>query len=225
MGGGAVGSRPTSSASPTVYSPNTGTSCKTKQPGTSRKADRRCSARRFLGSQLRFYQYLIGDLQYALSGEYEPSRNDRDRKQVELYEATNGIEGGTLNGKPVIILTFKGVKSGKIRKTPLMRIEHDGTYAVVASNGGAPTHPAWYRNIVANPTVELQDGAVKQEMRVREAFGEEKKEWWKRADAAWPDFPAYRARAGRVIPVLVLEPLRRNGSALLCQHDCGLEVP
>ena len=93
-----------------------------------------------------------------LSGEYEPSRNDRDRKQVELYEATNGIEGGTLNGKPVIILTFKGAKSGKIRKTPLMRIEHDGTYAVVASNGGAPTHPVWYRNIVANPLVELQDG-------------------------------------------------------------------
>ena len=94
-----------------------------------------------------------------LSGEYEPSRNDRDRKQVELYEATNGIEGGTLNGKPVIILTFKGAKSGKIRKTPLMRIKHNGTYAVVASNAGAPTHPIWYRNIVANPLVELQDGA------------------------------------------------------------------
>ena len=145
-----------------------------------------------------------------LSGEYEPSRNDRDRKQVELYEATNGLEGGTLNGRPVIILTFKGAKSGKIRKTPLMRIEHDGTYAVVASNGGAPTHPVWYRNIVANPLVELQDGAIKQEVRAREVFGEEKNEWWKRADAAWPDFPAYRARAGREIPVLLLESLRRN---------------
>jgi F420H(2)-dependent quinone reductase len=92
-----------------------------------------------------------------------------------------------------------------------MRIEHNGTYAVVASNGGAPAHPVWYRNIVANPLVELQDGAIKQEMRAREVFGEEKKEWWKRADAAWPDFPAYRARAGsagREIPVLVLEPLR-----------------
>jgi len=145
-----------------------------------------------------------------LSGEYEPSRNDRDRKQVELYEGTNGIEGGTLNGKPVIILTFKGAKSGKIRKTPLMRIEHDGTYAVVASNGGAPTHPVWYRNIVANPLVELQDGAIRQDVRAREVFGEEKNEWWKRADAAWPDFRAYRARAGREIPVLLLEPLRRN---------------
>ena len=97
-----------------------------------------------------------------LSGEYEPSRNDRDRRQVELYEATNGREGGALKGKPVIILTFKGSKFGKIRKTPLMRIEHNGTYVVVASNAGAPAHPFWYRNIVANPLVELQYGAIKQ---------------------------------------------------------------
>jgi F420H(2)-dependent quinone reductase len=142
-----------------------------------------------------------------LSGEYEPRQNDRTREQVELYEATNGVEGGTLNGKPVIVLTFKGAKSGKIRKKPLMRIEHTGTYAVVASNAGAPTHPFWYYNIVSNPLVELEDGAVKREMRVREVFGKEKDEWWKRADAAYPDFPAYRARAGREIPVLVIEPL------------------
>jgi F420H(2)-dependent quinone reductase len=142
-----------------------------------------------------------------LSGEYEPSQNDRTREQVELYEATNGTKGGTLKGKPVIILTFKGAKSGKIRKTPLMRIEHGGTYAVVASNAGAPTHPFWYRNIVDNPIVELQDGAVKRELRAREVFGKEKDQWWKLADAAYPDFPAYRARAGREIPVLVLEPL------------------
>ena len=88
-----------------------------------------------------------------------------------------------------------------------MRIEHNGTYAVVASNAGAPTHPFWYSNIVANPLVELQDGAVKRDMRTRKVFDAEKDEWWKRADAAWPDFPAYRARAGREIPVLVLEPL------------------
>ncbi len=143
-----------------------------------------------------------------LDGEYEPSRNERTREQVELYEATNGVKGGTLKGKPVIVLTFKGAKSGKLRKTPLMRIEHDGIYAVVASNAGAPTHPIGYRNIVANPIVELQDGAVKHDLRTREVFGEEKKEWWKRADAAYSDFPAYRARAGREIPVLVLEPLR-----------------
>src|ERR1700690_1222656 len=124
-----------------------------------------------------------------LSDENEPSRHDRDRRQVEAYEAPHGKEGRTLNGKPVFTLTFKGAKSGKIRKTPLMRIEHNGTYAVVASNGGAPAHPLWYRNILANPLVELHDGAIKQEMRAREVFGEEKNGWWKRADAAWPDFP------------------------------------
>ena len=134
-------------------------------------------------------------LNMPLDGEYELSHNDRIREQVELYEATNGQEGGTLNGKPVILLTYKGVKSGKIRKTPLMRIEHNGTYAVVASKAGAPTHPYWYYNIVANPLVELQDGAVKRDMRVREVFGQEKDEWWKRADAAYSEFPAYRARA------------------------------
>jgi len=143
-----------------------------------------------------------------VNGEYEPSPIDRVREQVELYEATNGVEGGTLNDKPVIVLTCTGAKSGKIRKTPLMRIEHNGTYAVVASNAGAPTHPFWYYNIVANPLVELQDGAVKREMRAREVFGEEKDQWWKRADAAYSKIPAYRARAGREIPVLVLEPLR-----------------
>ncbi|MGA8056925.1 MAG: nitroreductase family deazaflavin-dependent oxidoreductase [Candidatus Binataceae bacterium] len=145
-----------------------------------------------------------------LNGEYEPSRNDRTREQVELYEATNGVDGGTLNGKPVIVLTFKGAKSGKIRKTPLMRIEHNGTYALVASNAGAPTHPFRYYNIVANPLVGLQDRAIKKEMRAREVFDEEKDEWWKRADAAYSEFPAYRARAGREIPVLVLQPSRLN---------------
>jgi len=149
-----------------------------------------------------------------LSGEYEPSPIDRVREQVEMYEATNSVEGGTLNGKPVIVLTCKGAKSGKIRKMPLMRIEHNGTYAVVASNAGAPTHPFWYHNVVANPLVELQDGAVKREMRAREVFGEEKDEWWKRADAAYSKIPAYRARAGREIPVLLLEPLSSASSAL-----------
>jgi deazaflavin-dependent oxidoreductase (nitroreductase family) len=145
-----------------------------------------------------------------VSGDYEPSQNDRTRGQVELYEKTSGVEGGTLNGKPVIILTFKGVKSGKIRKTPLMRIEHNSTYAVIASNAGASAHPLWYRSILANPLVELQDETVKHEMRVREVFGEEKTEWWKRADAAYSEFPTYRTRAGRAgreIPVLLLERL------------------
>src|SRR6266436_5368546 len=145
-----------------------------------------------------------------LTGEYAPSTAGWARKQAERYEATNGEEANDLRGRPIIVLTSVGAKTGKLRKTPLMRVEHDGTYAVVASQGGAPTHPVWYRNIVANPLVELQDGAIKQEVRAREVFGEEKNEWWKRADAAWPDFPAYRARAGREIPVLLLESLRRN---------------
>jgi len=142
----------------------------------------------------------------SLIGEYEPSRNERDRRQVELYEGSNGKEGGTMFGKPIIVVTFKGRSSGKIRKLPLMRIEHGGTYAVVASNAGAPRHPAWYHSIVANPLVELQDRATKRDMRPREIFGEEKDEWWKRADAAYPEFPTYRGRAGREIPVILLEP-------------------
>jgi F420H(2)-dependent quinone reductase len=148
-----------------------------------------------------------------LNGEYEPSPIDRICRQVELYESTDGVEGGTLNDKPVIVLTTMGTKSGKIRKTPLMRIEHNGTSAVVASTAGAPKHPFWYYNIVANPLVGLQDGAVKREMRAREAFGKEKNEWWKRADTAYSEFPSYRARAGREIPVLVLEPVQANDSA------------
>ncbi len=127
-----------------------------------------------------------------LNGEYQPSRNDRTREQGEQFEATNGVGGGTLNGKPVIVLTFKSAKSGKIRKTPLMRIEHNGTYAVVASNAGAPAHPFWYRDIVANPPVELQDGAVKHEMRAREVFGEEKKELRRNGKTGEPDFQSWR---------------------------------
>jgi deazaflavin-dependent oxidoreductase (nitroreductase family) len=94
------------------------------------------------------------------------------------------------------VLTCKGAKSGKLRKMPLTRIEHNGTYAVIASNAGAPRDPFWYRNVVANPLVEVQDGAVKQKMRAREVFGREKDEWWTRADAAYSMFPTYRACAG-----------------------------
>jgi F420H(2)-dependent quinone reductase len=143
-----------------------------------------------------------------LHSEYEPSPFARIRAQVELYEATNGLEGGTMNGKPVIVLTTKGHKSGKIRKIPLMKIEHNGTYAVFASDAGASTHPVWYHNLVAHPLVELQDGALKQDMRAREVLGEEKNEWWRRAEAALSGFPDYRARAGRGIPVFVIEPVQ-----------------
>ena len=142
-----------------------------------------------------------------LNGEYEPSPSERVRRQVELYEATNGVEGGTQKGKPVIVLTSQGAKSGKIRKIPLMRIEHNGVYAVVASHAGAPKNPFWYYNLVANPLVELQDGSVKHEMRAREVFDQEKDEWWKRADAAYSEFPNYRAHAGREIPLFLIEPV------------------
>ena len=139
-------------------------------------------------------------------GEYVPSPSDRVKNQVALYEATDGEEGGTLNGRPVIVLTTVGVRTGNIRKTPLMRIEHDGTYAVVASYAGAPRHPQWYYNVVANPLVEVQDRAVRRQMRAREVFGSEKDAWWQHADAAYSEFPHYRAIAGREIPVFVLEP-------------------
>ena len=141
-----------------------------------------------------------------LSGTYEPSPQDYVRKQVELYESSGGAEGNTMRGKPVIILTSRGAKSGNLRKTPLMRVEHEGTYAVVASQGGAPEHPTWYHNLVADPHVELQDGPVRQDLTARELTGDEKATWWERAVAAWPDYAAYQEKTDRQIPVFVLEP-------------------
>ncbi|MFJ3307453.1 nitroreductase family deazaflavin-dependent oxidoreductase [Streptomyces sp. NPDC086549] len=141
-----------------------------------------------------------------LHGEYEPSATDWVRGQVAQYEATDGKEGGTFLDRPVIILTTKGVRSGKIRKMPLMRVERDGSYAVAASNGGAHEHPSWYYNVVSHPLVEVQDRAVRRDMIARELRGEEKAEWWKRADAAYPDFVDYRAKANREIPLFLLEP-------------------
>jgi deazaflavin-dependent oxidoreductase (nitroreductase family) len=146
-------------------------------------------------------------------GDYVPSSSDRVKNQVAAYEATDGAEGGTLNGSPVIVLTTVGAKTGSIRKTTLIRIEHDGTYAVVASYGGAPRHPQWYRNATANPLVQVQDRAVRQKMRAREVFGAEKDEWWPRADAAYAEIPHYRAIAGREIPILLLEPAGDDASA------------
>jgi deazaflavin-dependent oxidoreductase (nitroreductase family) len=130
------------------------------------------------------------------------------REQVELYESSGGTKGLTLHdtGYPVIILTTLGAKSGKIRKTPLMRVEHKGTYAVVASLGGAPKHPVWYYNVTRHPTVDLQDGPVRQEMTAREVTGEEKAVWWERAVAAYPPYADYQTKTDREIPVFVLEP-------------------
>ncbi|MGW5937826.1 nitroreductase family deazaflavin-dependent oxidoreductase [Streptomyces celluloflavus] len=140
-----------------------------------------------------------------LEGEYEPSPTQWVRDQVALYESSGGTEGTTLRDMPVIVLTTRGSKSGKIRKSPLMRVEHQGAYAAVASLGGAPKHPVWYHNIVADPRVELQDGPVRQDMTAREVTGEEKAVWWERAVAAFPDYADYQRKTAREIPVFVLE--------------------
>ncbi|MCT7353544.1 nitroreductase family deazaflavin-dependent oxidoreductase [Streptomyces sp. 15-116A] len=144
-----------------------------------------------------------------LEGEYEPSPTRWVREQVERYESSGGTEGTTLQGTnyPVIVLTSRGAKSGKLRKTPLMRVAHDGRYAVVASLGGAPKHPVWYHNLKADPLVELQDGPVKRDMTAREVTGAEKDEWWERAVAAYPPYADYQKKTDREIPVFVLEPV------------------
>ena len=147
-------------------------------------------------------------LYMPLTGEYEPSTSDWARKQAELYEASGGTEGVDLRGRRVIVLTSVGAKTGKLRKTALMRVEHDGVYAVVASLGGAPKHPVWYFNITANPHVELQDGPDKNDYLAREVTGDEKAVWWERAVEAWPDYAKYQEKTDRQIPVFVLEPIR-----------------
>jgi deazaflavin-dependent oxidoreductase (nitroreductase family) len=144
----------------------------------------------------------------ALTGDYEPSPEKWVRDQVAAIEDSGGREGTTMRGMPVIVLTTKGSKSGKLRKSPLMRVEHDGRYAVVASLGGAPQNPVWYYNVIANPLVEVQDGPVKQDMNAREVTGAEKAEWWKRAVAAYPDYANYQKKTDREIPVFVMEPVQ-----------------
>jgi deazaflavin-dependent oxidoreductase (nitroreductase family) len=141
-----------------------------------------------------------------LPGEYEPSPAQWVRDQVELYENSGGTRGTTLRdtGLPVVIVTHRGARSGKLRKTPVMRVEHQGQYAMVASRGGAPTHPTWYHNLVADPQVELQDGPDKWDMQAREVSGEERSIWWDRAVAAYPSYADYQQRTKREIPVFVL---------------------
>ncbi|GAA2568475.1 nitroreductase family deazaflavin-dependent oxidoreductase [Microbacterium binotii] len=141
-----------------------------------------------------------------LTGEYKPSTSEWARSQAELYEATNGAEGGELRGVPIIVLTTVGAKSGGLRKTALMRVEHDGDYLVVASKGGAPEEPAWGNNIRKHPHVELQDGAVKRDYTARELEGEERELWWDRAVAVWPDYAVYQTKTDRQIAIFVLEP-------------------
>ena len=145
----------------------------------------------------------------VLEGEYEPSTAQWVREQVELYESSGGTEGTTLRdtGMPVVIVTNRGVTSGKLRKTPLMRVEHEGVYLAVGSQGGAPTDPAWVANVVAHPVVELRDRDQVRDMRARLVTGFERAAWWERAVAAFPPYATYQERTTREIPVFVLEPL------------------
>ncbi|ORV40469.1 nitroreductase [Mycolicibacter engbaekii] len=142
-----------------------------------------------------------------LSGEYAPSPLDWSRANAEKYMASGGTEGTEMKGKPVVLLTTVGAKSGKLRKIPLMRVEHEGQYAIVASLGGAPKNPVWYYNVAANPRVELQDGPVTGDYEAREVFGEEKARWWERAVEAFPYYAEYQEKTDRQIPVFVLTPV------------------
>jgi deazaflavin-dependent oxidoreductase (nitroreductase family) len=144
-----------------------------------------------------------------LQGEYEPSPRDWVREQVEEYETSEGRRANTVpdTGLPVVIITARGRKSGKIRKFPLMRVEHDGEYALVASLGGAPNNPAWYGNLIADPTaVMIQDGAEAHDFVAREVHGHERALWWERAVEAYPSYADYQRKTSRIIPVFVATP-------------------
>lgn len=142
-----------------------------------------------------------------LHGEYLPSTSEWARNQAEQFEASQGAEANLLQGKPVIVLTTVGAKTGGLRKTALMRVEHGGEYAVVASKGGAPQHPAWYFNIKKNAHVQLQDGAEVGDYIARELDGDERATWWARAVEVWPAYDEYQTKTERVIPIFVLEPI------------------
>ncbi|WP_314507887.1 nitroreductase family deazaflavin-dependent oxidoreductase [uncultured Microbacterium sp.] len=142
-----------------------------------------------------------------LTGEYQPSTSEWARTQAERYEASGGSEANDMRGVPIIVLTTVGWKSGALRKTALMRVEHDGRYLVVASKGGAPDEPRWGENMRRQPHVELQDGPVKRDYLARELSGEERAEWWARATAVWPDYDVYQSKTSRLIAIFVLEPV------------------
>ena len=142
-----------------------------------------------------------------LEGQYAPSSAEWVRNQVEEIESSGGTRGTVLRGVPVIVITSMGSASGKLRKNPVMRVEHDGSYAAVASKGGAPEHPAWYRNLVEHPLVEVQDGPAKGDYTARQLEGEERDQWWERAVAVWPDYDSYQENTDREIPLFVLEPV------------------
>lgn len=142
-----------------------------------------------------------------IEGTYVPSSSDWVREQIEEYEASGGTRATTLRdtGIPVIVVTMRGHRSGNVRKIALMRVEHDGEYALVASMGGAPQNPAWYANLVADPHIEIQDGPEKHDYTVREVEGEERSTWWERGVAVYPPYAEYAEKTDRTIPVLVAE--------------------
>jgi F420H(2)-dependent quinone reductase len=142
-----------------------------------------------------------------LSGEYAPSPWDWSREQADKYAESGGADAADMKGMPIILLTTVGAKTGKLRKTPLMRVEHDGQYAIVASLGGAPKNPVWYYNVAKNPRVELQDGNVTRDYDAREVDGDEKATWWARAVEAYPEYAEYQTKTDRQIPLFVLTPV------------------
>ena len=143
----------------------------------------------------------------ALTGDYEPSGWGWVREHVEQIVRTGTTDGVMSDGLPIVLMTYRGAKTGKVRRTPVMRVEHQGRYAAVASNGGAPTNPQWYASLVIEPVIELQDGAVTRECQAREVFGDEKPLWWRRAVEAYPNYADYQRNTDRQIPVFVLEPV------------------
>jgi|SRR4051794_29410358 deazaflavin-dependent oxidoreductase (nitroreductase family) len=149
----------------------------------------------------------------TLEGEYEPSAAEWVRDQVEQYEKSGGTEANILRGRPdwpIVVITSRGHKSGKLRKNPVMRVEKDGVYAAVASQGGAPAHPTWYYNFIADPRVDLQDGPEVKEYVARLAEGEERAEWWDRAVAQFAPYAEYQQKTDREIPLFLLEPVSRG---------------
>jgi deazaflavin-dependent oxidoreductase (nitroreductase family) len=142
-----------------------------------------------------------------MSVDYEPSAMDWVREQVEKIIDTGTTDGVTVADRPIVLLTYRGAKTGKVRKTPVMRVENDGSYAAIASMGGAPTNPAWYQALAKDPVIELQDGTEVGTYRAREVSGEEKSDWWERGVAAYPPYADYQGKTDRNIPVFVLEPV------------------
>lgn len=148
----------------------------------------------------------------TLTGKYEPGTSGWVREHVEQILRTGTTDGIKVRGLPIVLMTYRGAKTGKLRKTPVMRVEHQGRYVAVASMGGGPVNPQWYAGLAAEPAVEVQDGTVTRLYRAREVFGDEKAIWWQRAVEAYPRYAEYQRKTDRQIPVFVLEPVDADRS-------------